>query len=115
MRAAYGSAMGHERANVDRASQSVRADSQQRDKHVEYAWRGRFAQIGRETAAFKRADWYWKNLLSVFRERAWVAIGALAQRGAKCESCDFEHVADPGARRRAHFVWIDGVGPAQAS
>src|SRR2546423_15074346 len=101
--------MGHQRANVDRASESNRADSQQRDEHVEYTWRGRFAQIGREATAFERPDRYRTNLLSVFRERARLAIGTLAERGTERKSRDFEYAADSRPRRRAYPVWTDRI------
>src|SRR5438477_6743485 len=106
--------MGHERTNVDRASESDGTHLQQCDEHAEYAWGGRFAQVGRETAASKRADRYRKNLLFVFRERARLAIGAVAQRSAQRKPGDFEHAPDPGVGRRAHPVWTNRVDPTQA-
>src|SRR5207244_6767071 len=98
----------------DFSSESVGIGSEQRDEHFEYARSGGFAEVGRETATPERPNWHCKNLLFVFRKRAGLAIGPLAERGVEREPRNLEYAADSGARWRTHFVRSDRIDAAQA-
>src|SRR6266852_4472785 len=94
--------MGHYWNTVDLASQSDRTDLLQRNEHIKDNWRGGIAKIGCETATLERPGRYWSHLLFAFPKRTRLAARTVVQRHPKCEPRNFEHAANPGARRRAY-------------